>query len=240
MIKTYFWVHSGSTVEPVRSWGDRLDSFDIRWIPVERPGRGARWGEDAAQDMDALTDATIEHLVLNIGSSTFALAGHSLGALIAYEMAQRLRHQYALRARWLFVSGHWPPDAMGSRPRLDGETPDELADAALAELARLGGTPPEMLAHPAARRLLVPPMIADSLIGNRYIHQHTTPLDTPITAISATGDQQVSVAAMRGWQRHTTAGFRQHVLAGDHFAIYQPDNAPLDYLRDMLIPVDKL
>lgn len=234
-VRLYCWAHSGSNVGPFQVWSGRLTGISV--FGWERPGRGVQWGKKPISDMNSYIDATVDPLLRDIDGRPFALFGHSVGALIAYEIAQRmyeLRRQGALRH--LIVSGHWAPHAMSGRKSLVGSTDEELTESALSELKRLNGTPPEMLNHPAARRVLVPPFLADSLIGDSYQFRERVPLEVPITAISATADQQVGVRAMQEWRWHTTAGFGQRILDGDHFAVYR-DSKTLLFLQGALNPI---
>jgi surfactin synthase thioesterase subunit len=230
-LRLYCLAHSGASAALFYEWIGQLEGITVR--PLERPGRGSRWAEQSFSDMTSLVAATTGALLADTDTSPFALLGHSVGALIAYETAHALRDQGAACPVHLVVSGHPAPDRMQDRVSMRGLSQEEVLD----HLRRLGGTPPGVLEHPSAmQRLLLPPFLADSALGDNYHYEPRATLNIPITAISADADPQASVASMRAWRDHTTGPFSLFRLHGDHFALRSDPNTVLPHLQHLLNP----
>jgi medium-chain acyl-[acyl-carrier-protein] hydrolase len=146
----------------------------------------------------------------------YAVLGHSNGALIGFELARHARRTGAPGPVHLFASGRRAPHLPSPVRDLHQLPQDEL----VAELAELGGMPREVLEHPELLALLVPLLRADMALTETYAHADEPPLETPITALTGSEDEKVSLADAEGWARHTSGGFRLHVFPGDHFYLY--------------------
>jgi medium-chain acyl-[acyl-carrier-protein] hydrolase len=180
--------------------------------PVQLPGRETRVAEPAFTGLDPLLDALEEALppYLDI---PFALFGHSMGALIAFEFARRLHGRGGPQPVHLFVSGLRGPHLPDPDPPIY-----QLPDAEfLAEVRRLNGTPDEVLQHPELMQLLLPILRADLTICDTYVHAAGEPLSCPISALGGLEDPKASPDELEAWSQHTTAGFRKRMFAGDHF-----------------------
>lgn len=108
----------------------------------------------------------------------FAFFGHSLGALLSFELARYLRRQYGLSPAHLFVSGHRAPQLPNDEPPIHALPEPEL----LVELRRFNGTPEEVLNHEELRQLILPILRADFAIYETYVYEEDDPLDCPISA----------------------------------------------------------
>lgn len=181
---------------------------------VQLPGREERMGERPYTDMRELVAAAADALVPHLGAP-FALFGHSMGALVAYELAQELRARRAPVPRHLFVSG-CPAPHIGDEP-VYGLPEEEFVTA----IQRFGGLPPEVLQSPDLLRLLLPRMRADLTVTGTYRGSVSSrpPLECPITAFTGRDDQLVSVDGVAAWRDYTTGPFRMEVFGGGHFFI---------------------
>ena len=140
--------------------------------------------------------------------------GHSLGAIVAFELARRLRSAGRPLPVHLFVAGSPAPDL---RQRLDlGELPSaEL----WAKLRTLRGTPTGVLDSPELRELVEPMLRTDFVLSDRYAYREQSPLPCPITVLRGAADRGVSAAQAAGWARHTVGPCVIEVFDGDHFFI---------------------
>lgn len=216
-----------------RDWNARLATHqlgrDITVVPIERPGHGARWAETLVSDMPNLVSGLIDPVLDATDSAQFTLGGHSVGALIAYELAHELATRGLPEPSALIALGHNAPDRMHGRISMIGRSDAE----ALAFLTRLGGVPEAMLAEPeAAAALLLPSFRADSGLGDTYRYRDDRALlDMPIIAVHAADDPQTSRDGMLAWREHTRGPFYFHDIDGDHFSVYTPDVASTVLLR---------
>lgn len=200
--------------------------LDIR--PLELPGRGSRGGEPLATDLVDLA----AQLARELRSETYrpyALFGHSLGSLLAFELACALRAQGLPLPRAVVVSGGAAP---GLRDYLRFRQP--LADEQLVqELSSLQGTPSAVLQDAELMSLTLPVLRADFLLCGRYRYQPTSALLCPLH-VFAGRDDRVSSEQLQAWSAHTGAAFSMDVFAGGHFFIHEQESAVLERLTERL------
>lgn len=219
----YCLPHAGGSASVYRSWAGRLGTIAV--APIQLPGRETRMRETPytrmAPLLDELADAVLEQ---QQGGGSYAVYGHSLGALIGFELIREIRRRGGPAPVHLIVSGSSAPDVLREN---DGQPPvtEMTDDEVVGLLRRLGGTPEPILADRSVLRLILPPFRGDLTVRDTYGYQPQPPLDVPITAIAATADPRASVAQMRGWGRQTRRGFRMHLLAGGHFAVLEQAEA---------------
>jgi surfactin synthase thioesterase subunit len=174
---------------------------------VQYPGREDRIAEECMSNMADLAPAVATALS-PLTDRPFALFGHSMGAAVAYEVARLLRPEPVC----LFVSGrHSPLEQVGNDVRLRDDA------GVLAELARLGGTPTELLGDPELYEMVVPTMRSDFTIEETYQRHEGRRLDCPIVALVGTEDPDVTAAQATRWKELTSGPFRLETYPGDHF-----------------------
>jgi medium-chain acyl-[acyl-carrier-protein] hydrolase len=230
--RLYCLPHAGGSASMFVPWSRGLDGVAVR--PVEPPGRGTRFGQTPYTGISALVRDLAQTLLdeQEDGRERYAVYGHSLGALVAFELLRELRRLGAPAPAHLFVSGCLAPDD----PTQDDDPPiGELSDTQVAGvLRRIGGTPEKLLRDKSAMRLILPPFRADFQVKQSYVFRPQEPLDVPITAIAATADLRVGAAAMQGWKRHTADRFELLTLAGGHFAVLEQAEATQRIIRRAL------
>src|SRR5205085_10328077 len=147
----------------------------------------------------ALTDALRPHL-----DRPYAVFGHSLGALVAFEWVRELRRRHWPTPELLIVSGraapHLPP-----RQRPIHTLPEAEFRA---ELARFNGTPAPVLGHDELMRTLLPLLRADFAAAETYEYVAEPALDVPITAVGGSDDPRATAAELDAWREYTRAGFQ--------------------------------
>jgi medium-chain acyl-[acyl-carrier-protein] hydrolase len=196
-----------------RPWAPLLpDTVDL--CAVNLPGREARTGEPLPADLGTLVDELTEVVrpVLDLPVTFF---GHSLGALLAFEVSQRLRDDPGPPPAHLVVSGFRPPHVPEPNPPL-ADLPD---DQLIQELRRLNGTDEEILGNPAAISFLLPILRADFGLAETYRYAGSNPLSCPITVLSGSIDPETATVDLDGWRVHTTGAFTIRVFPGDHFFV---------------------
>lgn len=179
---------------------------------VELPGRGRRLLEAPFTRAEPLV-AALADVLEPLTQQPYALFGHSMGALLAFELAHELRCRERSAPRRLFVSGRRAPYLPPARRGLHLLPDAELLD----EVRGMDGTPQEVFAEPELVQLLLPALRADFALCDAYAYVPRPPLDCPITALGGSADPGVPPDTLDGWRAHTTAEYRQHVLPGGHF-----------------------
>ncbi|TDC63753.1 thioesterase [Micromonospora sp. KC207] len=207
--------HAGAGASAYRAWGAGLPSW-IGVLPVQLPGRETWLGAQPYRRCEEL----VADLVAEVATALdrpYAVLGHSLGALLAYELVRELTARGCPPPGRLFVSGRRAPQLPETLPPLAEADLDQLADV----LYQLGGTPPELLRDRQVLALMAPVLRADFAVNESHRYRSHAPLDVPITAFAATDDARASVADVAAWGARTDAGFRLHTLHGGHFAVLE-------------------
>lgn len=145
----------------------------------------------------------------------FAFFGHSMGAILAYELAINMRQLFGVLPLRLFVSGARAPDLRREEKKISLMDDDELIE----ELRELNGTPEELLKDRSTMQLLLPLLRADFELLDAYVPKDERPLECPITVFGGLGDLEVSSGEIAAWRRYTQGEFSAHMLPGDHFFI---------------------
>jgi medium-chain acyl-[acyl-carrier-protein] hydrolase len=181
-------------------------------VAVQFPGRGVRLTEEPLTNIDALLPALMEGLTPAL-TKPYAFFGHSMGALIAFEVTRRLRRQKKSLPVHLFVSGRGGP-----RERDWDVKFSELPEAELvAELERYGGAPKEVLENTELIRLMLPTIRADFKLCETYSYVPEDPLDCPISACGGLEDFEVKQERLDTWRDETSAAFKLRMFPGGHF-----------------------
>ncbi|MGW2090191.1 thioesterase II family protein [Streptomyces sp. NPDC001880] len=205
--------HAGAGASAYRGWQARVGP-DVEVAPVQLPGREARFSEPPVTSAAEIARELCEHLVERAGGKPFALFGHSMGALLAYE----LTHELVGAGRppvHLVVSGYGAPNL--PRPAVYGVV-HQLPDDRLARhIEGLQGTAGEVLQHPELLELLLPVLRADYELCETYRFVERPPLPVPVTALGGTEDPATTEPMLRAWGGLTTAAFTATGYPGGHF-----------------------
>jgi medium-chain acyl-[acyl-carrier-protein] hydrolase len=221
---------AGSGTAAFRGWSDLLPLF-VEVVPVELPGRGRRATEPACRRMNDLVDDVFDQVISDTAAD-IALFGHSMGALVAFEVARELRRRREPAPIGLFVSSHRAPHLTTD----DLVPPSSLNDDALVALARsLGGTPDILFDEPDAVRYFLPILRADCELVDSYQLIDEDPLDIPLIAFGGNDDPTVSGNQLRAWNVHTAAEFSCHTYSGGHFYYSNKLDEMLRAVSDVLV-----
>lgn len=226
-MRLYCFAYAGGNAYSFSQW--HLGAGPLAQIcAVQLPGRGARFGEKPFTDFGELIDALVE-MMARQAPVPFAFFGHSLGSLVAFELARRLSRSGMATPLRLIVSGCGAP-----RLRGPGEGLHRLDDAGLlAKLRKLNGTPPEILAHEELMAVLLPTIRADMELVDNYRYSAAAPLPVPITVLAGRRDE-FELEEVEGWAEETAASCRVEWFAGDHFFINSERAAVLKCISDEL------
>jgi medium-chain acyl-[acyl-carrier-protein] hydrolase len=209
-LRLFCFPYAGGGASIYRGWIGRFPSW-VDVCPVQLPGREERIREPAFTHMDALCAALLPTLAPYLDQPV-ALFGHSMGALIAYQLATRL-HDPENGPVHLLVSGQRAPHLPLGRP-----PSYNLPDAAFAERLRdLNGTPAPVLQNPELMELVRPLLRADFELSECTPRERRDLLDCPITAFGGLADREIERPHLEAWRETTRGAFDLHMLPGDHF-----------------------
>jgi surfactin synthase thioesterase subunit len=216
-IRLFCLPHAGGGSIAFRAWNASLPSA-IQVCPVLLPGRERRSAEPPFTQFDALIAAMDSQLRPWL-DRPYAIFGHSMGSLLAFEWARKLAQDGLPQPAWMFLSGRCapdtPPDAVPLHTLPDRQFLEELN-------RRYAGIPEEAMADPGFREVFLPLLRADISVVESYRFRPSEPLDCPITVFAGTSDRSVNWTELMGWKSQTRGRFAMHLLPGDHFYPQEP------------------
>jgi surfactin synthase thioesterase subunit len=214
--------HAGGSAAFFAPWSTKLP-VEVDVAAVRYPGRADRFAEPPLTSMSAMV-TEIAGALEPLADRPTVLFGHSLGALVAYEVARELTRRDVPPARLVVSGRRAPADEPGGTKHL---LPD---DELVTELLRLGGTEPGLLASEDARSVFLPAIRADFRLAENYRRLPGREPSCPLTVLVGDEDTEVDVRRAGRWAEHAVAGFSAHVLPGGHFYLIPQEKAVLALL----------
>ncbi|MFJ8495453.1 thioesterase II family protein [Streptomyces sp. NPDC094038] len=209
---------AGAGASFFRPWSQLNESLHI--LPLRLPGRERLIDAAPYREVGEATEGLFQDLVEQLGEThRVAFFGHSLGAVLAYELAHRVAAAPDLELLRLFVSGS--PEPCTRRPRRATGLPD---DEFLARVSEFAGYSHEALNDPEMRELILPTLRADVELHESYTPSTEQPLDAPVTSIRGTDDTLVDSDAAAGWAKVAGQDFEYVEIPGGH--MYLTDHTP--------------
>ncbi|KAB0494816.1 thioesterase II family protein [Pseudomonas vancouverensis] len=221
--------YSGASAMVYSRWRRKLPQW-LNLQPVELPGRGARYGEPLHTDMRRLA-LQLAHEQKATLKAPYALFGHSMGALLACEMAHAFRALGCPEPVALFASGTAAPNLRADYDRhfAEAKTDAELID----QLRTLNGTSEEILANKELMSLTLPVLRADFLLCGRFEPVRRPLLKCPVHVLGGKTDR-ASTEQLIAWSQETHGSFSLDMLAGGHFFIHEHEAKVLRVIKDQL------
>jgi surfactin synthase thioesterase subunit len=219
---------AGGASATVKPWLPAVPA-GVEVVGVRLPGRESRLQEPPLQSVEEVLSA-LDGPLRALLDRPYALLGHSLGALLAFELVRHLRRQGLPQPALLAVSGRRAPHLPSLTRHVHALPEDDLVE----ELRGYQGTPEIILRDRQVRALFLPAIRADFKISEQYAHAEEAPLQCPVIAFGGRRDALVPVADLQAWARHTIAGFEAHLLPGGHFFQYDDMSPALEALAHAL------
>jgi medium-chain acyl-[acyl-carrier-protein] hydrolase len=220
--------YAGGNPWMFRTWSDGLP-VDVEVHAIQLPGRGTRLKEPAFARLAPLVQALTQGL-LPLLDKPFAFFGHSLGAVVSFELARRLRKQQWPEPVRMFVSACSAPQLLYHGPIRHTLTEVDF----LEELRRLNGTPRAVLENAELMELLLPVLRADFAVYETYQYLPEPPLHCPIAVFGGLQDSGVRRGDLEAWRAQTRAACTLRMLPGDHFYLHSAEALLLDALHQEL------
>lgn len=197
-----------------RTWRKALPST-IEICPVQLPGRENRLREPPYTDMRVLAESLAIQLQPHV-HKPFALFGHSMGALLGFELTRTLRRIGIPLPIVLFLSAHRAAHLPLRYPPLH-----QLSDSALLHSLRsLKGTPQGVFESQELLELILPTLRADFTLCENYHFVPEPPLDCPFVLYAGRADTIASQHDVAAWRQHTTQTAELELFSGGHFFIH--------------------
>lgn len=214
VLRIFCFPYAGGGASLFRSWSKDLPDT-IELCPVQLPGRETRVMEPAYSRIEPLVESLSE-TIRPFLDLPYAFFGYSMGALIAFELTRRLQAKYGSSPLHLFLAARRGPRLTEPYSRTEG-----LDDVGfVSELARMGGTPKQILENPGLLEMVLPTLRADFALCENYTYSPGALLDSPITVFGGKDDFKVTEEALAAWSVETRSSCNVKMLVGDHFFIH--------------------
>lgn len=212
--------YSGGSAGVFRSWAQKLTGLQV--AAVQYPGRSSRIREPLARRMADLVEPLLAEAIGPLADRPFALFGHSMGAVVAFELARRLI-AIGRPPGLVMLSAHGPPhpdDALHLLPD------DEL----LARLRQMGGTPDAFFDSPELIEIALPIVRADLELLETHLVAPAPRLACPVVAFASDGDVLAPREHLERWRPLVAGNFTLITLAGEHFFVHDLEPAMLGHI----------
>lgn len=228
-LRLFCFAHAGGGASAYSRWSHDLPDH-VEVCGVQLPGRETRLREPPLTDPPELIGQLSDDLTPWLEGS-FAFFGHSLGALLAFEVTRALRRRGTALPRILFASGYQSPLSPNGAGRYSGLTDDEF----LAQVgARYGGIPAVVASDPDLLAHYVPVLRADFALLAAYEYAPEPPLDLPLFLYNGVSDARVTAHDLHGWRTLTTGPCEERWFPGGHFYLQENRAAVLRRLAQDL------
>jgi medium-chain acyl-[acyl-carrier-protein] hydrolase len=229
-LRLFCWPYSGGSPPVFRTWPDRLPE-DVEVWAAQLPGHPPRLSEPPVTRADAIADAASEALAPLL-DLPFAFFGHSLGAMLAYEVARRLQARALPQPDVLVAAGHAAPHRPRPEPPIHRLPDDAFAEA----VQRYDGIPAWVLEHREMLELVLPILRADFEVYETYTHGGGPRLRCPVAVFGGLQDPWTPRPDLDAWCELTEAACRVHMFPGDHFFIHSAEPSVLWAVAQLLAP----
>jgi medium-chain acyl-[acyl-carrier-protein] hydrolase len=230
-LRLFCFPYAGAGASIFHSWSVKLPTA-IEVCSVQLPGRESRLKEPRFTDIAPLIEMLVPKLLPHL-DLPFVFFGHSVGALICFEVARQLRQLQKSQPLHLFVSSrHAPQLPLPYSPIHKLSDPDFFE-----ELRRYNGTPETILQNVELMNLFVPILRADLTINETYAYIPAAPLDCSISAFGGVEDEKISRDSLAAWCNQTRGTFTLRMFPGGHFFLKSQLETLLAAISDDLNPI---
>jgi medium-chain acyl-[acyl-carrier-protein] hydrolase len=228
-VRLFCFPYAGGSEAIFRTWQQNLPET-IEVVPIQLPGRTARIKEPPLTRLAPLVQALSQSLRPEM-DLPFAFFGHSMGGLIAFELARQLRRDGGPLPVHLFISAKCCPKQVDDL--YTGEIPDKEL---IQILRRYEGTPREVLENAELMQLLLPVIRADMELCSTYVCNPEPPLPSPITAFGGLEDHVSGRPCLEGWRNYTSGQFALRMFPGGHLFLKTCERSILEAIFREVAP----
>ncbi|ARU62664.1 hypothetical protein CBW65_18050 [Tumebacillus avium] len=207
---------AGGGASAYNQWGKDLPD-NIEVVAIQLPGRESRLFEPVFTSLQPLLETLAAELLPHLKDKPFAFFGHSMGAIVSFEMSRYLKKHQGIQPTHLFVSGYPGPHTYKNEDPYYVKSDADL----IQDLVELGGTPQELLDNEELMKLVLPTIRADFQVCDTYEFAEGVLLDCPITAFGGWADEMLTEEGMQAWGELTGGEFEMEMFEGDHFYLLE-------------------
>lgn len=215
-LKLFCFPYAGGSAVIFKKWKPHLNpSIELR--PIELAGRGKRMHDPFYNDINEATDDIFNQIHKELTELPYAFLGHSLGALIVYQLARKINETSITKPVHLFFSGRGAPH-VGRKDEKKYHLMN--SEDFKKEVINLGGTPPEFFNHPELLELFLPLLKNDFKIAEQFVHQGEIEALKQNMTVFLGREEDLIPEQRDEWEKHTTGTCSIHNFDGGHFFLH--------------------
>lgn len=211
---------------------DAFFSEDVEVVCIEYAGHGKRIEEKFADSVIALANEAFAEILQRQDKAPIFLAGHCLGALVAYEVCHLMKNANIKELAGLIISGQGSPDDiisehlqnMDEDKLLDYLVVHELMDSALLS-QRFRGYVTE---------LILKPIINDSVVYDFYVNNNNEALHIPVTILYGMDDARYPLVKLKRWEGFVEKAITFYPFSGGHYFIRKNEKNYFEKINDVI------
>ncbi|MHA6528848.1 thioesterase II family protein [Paenibacillus sp. BAC0078] len=229
-VKLFCIPYAGGLASAYNSWRHYLRP-DIELCPLELSGRGRRFGEPLSTDVSETVRDLLEQVKPELNGGPFTVLGHSLGAILAYELVKMIHNELQLDPVHVFFSGRSPLHLAGGGSR--HLLPD---DEFLDYLVGLGGISLELQQHDDLLKLFLPIIRSDMQMVENYrlTVDKITPVQSNLSVLFGQEDTIDNLKQLEHWTLYSEADCRIQGFPGGHFFVTQNASEVVAFINKTL------
>lgn len=221
--------YAGGSESIYYKWKKFLDP-SIELVPLALKGRGKRFSEDFYENLEEAVDDIFENIKNKIVDEDYAIYGHSMGSLLAYELYYKISDHNFRKPKHIFFSGYMAPSIIRKK-----ENTHELSDNNfMQKVMKLGGTPEELMNNQVLLQIFLPVIRSDfkMLEGYKY-KKREKKIDCDVSILNGKQDS-IKLNEKLAWKNHVSQGFNIYNFEGNHFYINTNIKNITDIISDTL------
>lgn len=229
-IKLFCLPYAGGSANIYQKWRLGL-AKNIELCPIELAGRGSRIADNYYVNLDEAVNDIYNQIADDISKFDYAIFGHSMGALLAYELIQKIMTLGLRKPVHVFFSGRKPPGTPRKEKLYSLMNPAEFQEKIVA----LGGTPPELFLYPELKKIFIPLLRSDFAMAETIVDRpEIIPLTSNISILLGKNEGIPLDLAVK-WKTHTIKKCSIHYIEGGHFFLVKQEKAVIDIINEKLL-----
>jgi medium-chain acyl-[acyl-carrier-protein] hydrolase len=209
----------------------KLFPGEIELCCVQLPGRENRSKEKPYNQIGPILEC-LDEALFPLFDRPFAIFGPSMGALVGFEFARKLRDSYHLDPTHLFFASRRSPQAPDRLPNISHLPPNEFLDGVQK---RYNSIPEVIRKDQELMDIFLPVMRADFSVIENYNYVDAPPFDCPLSVIRGSTDAVMLPEDFRGWEKHTHRSFASLTFAGSHFFFNEQPARVVEFISGLLL-----
>lgn len=235
-IRLFCFPHAGGSAASYNKWRLYMDKH-IELIPLELAGRGRRVYDPLYNSIDEAIDDILKMIKSDLGHGPYAFFGHSMGAIMSYETALKIRQLNYPEPIHIFQSGRGAPDIPDAEDHNYHLLPEEEFKTKIVEM---GGTPKEFFEHPELMEMIMPMLRSDFKLAETYrLRTEVMPFDYDLSVMVGK-DEDVTAEQMFGWRKHTKKLCTLYYFEGEHFFLNDEVERVVSIINHTLLSLRKI